>query len=122
MRRPAQLGERLEPWKDLVEQLVKQMIGDVRSFDGHDYVLDRATAKIGYKEQDGISYTKSYGFKTMFAYFKEFDAAEISRSARDSKIGFTIDCGTFSYAEIPKQYDCIMGVTGTLRGMSDAER
>ena len=114
--------KRFGQWGTLVGELVKQMLGDVKSFEGHDYVVDSTAGKIGYKEQDGISFTKSYGFQTMFAYFKEHDAAEISQSSRDKKIGFTVDCGQFSYAEVPKLYDCIMGVTGTLQTLSPPEK
>jgi hypothetical protein len=31
-------------------------------------------------------------------------------------IGIEINCGAYSYAEIPKQFNFIMGVTGTFRG------
>lgn len=34
----------------------------------HDYVI--TDDKIMYKDQDGISDKVSYGFKTLFAYFK----------------------------------------------------
>ncbi len=36
-----------------------------------------------YKEQDGINFSKSYGFLTMFAHFKEFDKQTISKGTRD---------------------------------------
>jgi hypothetical protein len=35
----------------------------------HDYLI--LNDKIVYKEQDGISLTANYGFKTTFAYFYE---------------------------------------------------
>lgn len=76
---------------------------------------------IAYKDQDGISFNKVYGYKTLFAYFKEAEAGVIMQEVLDSKIGFMLNCGEFSYAEIPKYYDCIMGVSGTLQTLSDAE-
>ena len=115
-------AKRFGPCGALMAELVKQMLSDVKSFDGHEYVVDSTEDKIGYKEQDGISFNKSYGFKTMFAYFKEADAAGITEASRDKKIGFTVDCGQFSYAEIPKLYNCIMGVTGTLKELSTPEK
>jgi hypothetical protein len=37
-------------------------------------------------------------------------------------IKITLQCGSFSYAEIPKQYLHVMGVTGTFTTLSAAER
>lgn len=50
------------------------------------------------------------------------DGKNITRETLESKIGFLLDCGGFSYAEIPKDYKCTMGVTGTLQTLTNAER
>jgi len=45
--------------------------------------LDIAAALCRYKEHDGTSFNISYGFYTMFAYFKEWTGGSISRKTLD---------------------------------------
>jgi hypothetical protein len=106
-------------WTQLIEECVKAMLYDLRSFESQEYVV--ISDKIGYKDQDGISYSITYGYKTLFAYFKEHAAGNISQSSLDAQISLTIDCGGFSYAEMPRRYKCVMGVTGTLETLSKPE-
>jgi hypothetical protein len=40
----------------------------------------------------------------------------------DGNIGIGIHCGSFSFAEIPHSFSYIVGVTGTLQTLSDAEK
>ena len=71
--------------------------------------------RIGYKEQDSISFDVSYGYLTTFTYFLEKDKGNITQNSLQQNTGLIIKMGSFSYAEIPKiAYDFIMGVTGTL--------
>ena len=107
-------------WEFLIEEATKEMLSDIKTFEEHEYVVLRD--RIGYKDQDGISFNISYGFKTLFAYFKEHAAGNITQSSRDAHLAFTIDLGIYSYAEIPRQYKCIMGVTGTLATLSQSEK
>lgn len=107
-------------WEFLIEESTKEMLADIKAFEEHEYVVLRD--RIGYKDQDGISFNISYGFKTLFAYFKEHAAGNITQSSRDAHLAVTIDLGIYSYAEIPKQYKCIMGVTGTLAILSQSEK
>ena len=58
----------------------------------------------------------------MFAYFHESENGAISSNSLHQNIYIAINCGSFSYAEIPRQFDYIMGVTGTLRVLSKPER
>jgi len=71
--------------------------------------------KIGYRHHDGLSFTQSVGYETMFAYFKEHSEGRISQASLNRNISLEICCGEFSYAEIPKEYFCVIGVTGTLQ-------
>ena len=50
------------------------MLSDLGSYD-HEYVV--LNDKIGYKEQDSISFNV-IGYKTMFAYFQEHENGKIS--------------------------------------------
>ena len=112
--------QRFGGWEDLVEGCVRGMLADLRSFESAEYVV--RDGRIGYEREDGVSFTATYGYKTMFAHFKEHEARRVSRGARDARVGLLIACGNFSYAEVPRAYACIMGVTGTLETLSACER
>jgi len=105
-------------WRELIEEASKDLISDVKNFE-HSYIV--LEDKIGYKEQDSISFKVNYGYKTMFAYFKECDNGKITNKSRDENICININCGSFSYAELPSKFSYIMGVTGTLETLSDPE-
>jgi hypothetical protein len=107
-------------WEDLLDEAVKDMIVDVRSFGTPLYWIK--DDKIVYKEQDGFSDTTSFGYRTLFAYFAECETGNISAAARDNFASMKICCGNFSYAEMPSYFDSILGVTGTLEHLSAQER
>ena len=48
------------------------MLYAVKNFEGIDYHIDEKNGKIGYKDNDKISYGITYGYKTTFHYFAEF--------------------------------------------------
>ena len=118
-RQYADCCTKFSEWAQLLEECVIAMLYDLKSFESQEYVV--MSDKIGYKDQDSISFSISYGYKTLFAYFKEHAAGNISQSSLDVQISLTIDCGGFSYAEMPKRYKCVMGVTGTLETLSKPE-
>ena len=70
--------------------------------------------KVAYKS--GVCYdsTISFGYVTLWTYFHEVECKRIAQAALDTNLGLMINCGQFSYAEIPKRYHLILGVTGTL--------
>lgn len=108
-------------WAFLIEQAAKEMLVDLANLEGHDYVVMHD--KIGYRWQDGISFNLVYGYKTVFAYLKEHDAGNISSSSVEYHIVHAIDCGVvFSFAEMPKRYQAMLGVTGTLSTLSAPEK
>ena len=102
---------------------LEQMIADVKNFDDPNfpYKLDKVNGRIGYILHDEISYQISYGHKTTFAYFAAKDKGEITEEVLKSRVGFLLYCGRFSYAEIPKTYVYILGVTGTLQSLAPSE-
>lgn len=58
----------------------------------------------------------------MFAYFHEYDLKNITEESLNQNIYIRIRCGGFSYAEIPNNFSYIMGVTGTLKSLSEPEK
>lgn len=78
----------------------------------HDYfIIDK---RIGYKDNDTVSYTINYGFKTVFAYLFEFDCGRVARAHLDEALHISLMVAEFSYAALPSYFTNILGVTGTL--------
>jgi GTPase SAR1 family protein len=111
----SKLGE----WSFLVEESVHDMLTDLDSFENHGYTIQEG--KIAYAEQDGYTVKTAIGFKTLFAYYYETELGRITRSTLEENIGILVSCGNLSYAEIPKEFEYIMGVTGTLDTLSQPE-
>ncbi|XP_065663330.1 uncharacterized protein LOC136085791 [Hydra vulgaris] len=106
-------------WDFLVTEAVKDMLTDVLDFK-HDYIVKND--KLAYKEHDGISYNVVYGYKTLFSYYFEHDEGRISSESLNEAVSIGIRCGSFSYAEIPHSFRYIMGVSGTLKTLSQSEK
>ena len=70
--------------------------------------------KIAYKS--GVCYDSkiSFGYVTLWTYFHEHELKRVDDATLEEHLGLMINCGQFSYAEIPKRYSLILGVTGTL--------
>uniref|UniRef100_A0A6B2KWF2 Uncharacterized protein n=1 Tax=Arcella intermedia TaxID=1963864 RepID=A0A6B2KWF2_9EUKA len=109
-------------WKALIKEAVLDMIQDVQSFNSPEYIVSPLDGKIAYKEQDSISTSIRYGYKTAFAYLYETEKNTISSSTCKENLNIYINCGSFSYAELPKNFTNILGVTGTLETLSNTER
>eukprot|EP01084_Bolivina_argentea_P254311 427516_1 len=104
-------------WTDIIDEQIKCMLSDANTFNTPPYIVKRD--RIGYKEGDQVSYTAIKGYKTLFAYYYEhYENKVISDKSLNDAIAFYLNCGTFSYAEIPKKFNLIMGVTGTLKNLS----
>jgi hypothetical protein len=78
--------------------------------------------KIWYRDMDQYSDKISVGHMTTWCYYHEFENGKISSNAMDAMVGLNFRCGEFSYAEIPREFNCIMGVTGTLKDLSPIQK
>lgn len=114
------LCQKFPNWTELINEAIKDMLSDVGNFESHHYVVSQD--KIGYIEQDDVVFDVVYGYKTLFAYYFEHEKGRISKESLEENVTLEIKCGSFSYAEIPLQFEHIMGVTGTLRTLSDPEK
>ena len=107
----------------LVEEALQKMVADLLSYEdpSHQYlVLD---GKIHYSDgSEKTTCSMVKGYKTMFAYFKARDAGDVTDTELESQICIFLMSGMFSYAEIPKLYVNVLGVTGTLETLSDPEK
>lgn len=80
---------------------LKNMINDLKTIqEKSDYTVKED--KIAYKDQDGYSTSIIYGYKTMFLYFVENQKKNITDSSLEANICLNLNCGSFSFAEIPK--------------------
>jgi hypothetical protein len=113
---------RYPDWVDIIDEAIKQMLRDLKAFrpPTHKYVI--VEDRIGYLIQDRIDFKVVEGYKTLFAYYQAFEDGQISQESLEQQKCIRIDCGAYSYAEIPKIYDHLMGVSGTLEALQDAER
>jgi len=113
--------DRFSDWKELIIDVVKGMVCDLKIFTNEinrphyksEYIV--INDQIAYKEHDSYSTNIIHGYKTMFAYIKEYESKNISKDNMIKALVARLYCGGFSYAEIPNKYDFIMGVTGTLK-------
>ncbi|ETO03803.1 hypothetical protein RFI_33599, partial [Reticulomyxa filosa] len=109
----------LKGWDSLLNEAIKDMLNDVQGL-SHGYQV--SNDRIGYKEQDGISYNIRYGYKTLFAYYHEHAQNKISNESLKNNTFLSFQIGTFSYAEVPQNFYRIMGVSGTLKTLSVPEQ
>ena len=112
--------ERFKGWEPLIEEAVKDMLVDLKAYESHDYIVKED--KIGYREHEQISFNITQRYQTLFAYYAEHEKGNISEESLNENKSLRIKCGHFSYTEIPNQFDCILGVTGTLETLTNAEK
>ena len=89
--------------KQILVEALKSILTDVKESDQHAYIFE--DGKVGYKDQDAVNYNMTYGYNTLFAYFKE----KIAKDLLDEKICIQINTGQFSYAEMPTKFKLIIG-------------
>ena len=111
-------------WKFLIDNELKLMCSQVNSFDKPAYHYNSQTDQIGYTDHDTISYSLTYGYRTLFAYMGEMDKGNVKATHKGSfeqkHLHMQVSCGQFSYANINPA--CILGVSGTLKALTDYEQ
>jgi len=110
---------KFKDFSNLIESCVLNVIHDLKNYKDHDYNL--IGNQIGYKEHDNYVFNVNYGYKTMFAYYLEHNKNKIDYNNLEDKKAFIIKCGYFAFAEVPKFFDFILGVTGTLMALNSEE-
>ena len=132
------------PHADIVEGSCRPVD---KSLPGHWGALTRRNLPKDQARRSYLWYWQSnvvMGYRTLFAYFKEHENGVVSADRLREAMGLQVlhtkigkcpgismlnsdavvqvKCGSFSYAEIPRLYDQILGVTGTLESLGDFER
>ena len=108
-------------WEQIILEASKDMIHGAQNYNDHNPILEKG--KIGYKENDGISFKTRYGYKTLFKAISENKLGNISdHDLEEEYLSINLYSGEFSYAEIPKKFEYILGVTGTLRELNSVQK
>ena len=98
------------------------MLYDINFADEHSYILKEGEDRIGYLHGDRVVFNKSHGYLTAYAYIKEHQNNKITEHSLRSNVGIRVCCGNFSFAEIPKDFNCILGISGTVETTSVAQK
>jgi uncharacterized membrane protein len=113
---------RFPDWVHVIDEAIKQMLRALKTFRNPHYHPEVHGDNIVYRIQDRLDSTYVDGYNTLFAYYQAAHEGKISAAALVEQKCIRIDCGAYSYAEIPKIYDHLVGVSGTLESLQDAER
>ena len=93
------------------------MIRHVKDFDNHKYEVHEG--KIGYPKNDIIDTGQFRGYSTMFAYFYRYESGDVKELDLVQNVGIIIECGEYSYAEIPAKFRLVLGLSGTLGTLTE---
>jgi hypothetical protein len=114
------LKQKIPEFGFLLDTEIAMMLNHVQCVDDPPYYLDPAKQLIGYRVMDSVSYHRLYGYRTAFAYLREYDRGNVNDETLKRVLGMRLSCGQFSYANIRPQR--ILGVSGTLDVMSRYEK
>ncbi|CAJ1451371.1 unnamed protein product [Effrenium voratum] len=98
----------------ILTDLAAVLVQNVEHWSKPEPILDEKSGRVGYKEKDDISYDVSYSNKTVFAYLNFRKEGKVTTAQVRDHVGIDLLCGRFSFADLPNNYRCILGVTGTL--------
>jgi len=115
-----QFSQQFKEWERLFKGEVSKMLLAVKEYKKGDPFPYQD--KVAYAINGNTSTTTAYGYSTPFAYFHFHEKGQISDQSLQDNIGFHVVYGIFSYAEIPKRFDVVMGVSGTLTELLPEEK
>eukprot|EP00808_Paulinella_micropora_P005101 g56718.t1 len=107
------------------DQQVKRMVSDCHHYANPPYEigkLENGLSVIGYSENGVINTSLLRGYRTAFAGLYEAERNRITKEAADRWLQISIPCGNYSYASLTKEFNVILGVTGTLEHLTPFER
>ena len=104
----------------ILEEAIKDMITALKSYEQGTYLVK--DDKIAYVDGENITSNVVFGYNTVWQYYLENDKGRISRTSLLNNVGILVNCGRFSYAEMPLNFAFISGVTGTLSTLAKKEK
>jgi hypothetical protein len=118
------VAEQYKSISRIIDNAILRMVDQSKNFNepAYDCVKNElGLMAIGYREGGSVNTNVQHGYKTCFAYLCERDKGVIQKEVAAQYLGLTVNCGQFSYAEVPKGFACILGVTGTLKTLGAFE-
>lgn len=106
-------------WVFLFDTAIKNMLSDLHTFEAPKYTIKNDA--ICYLRDEIVTNSIFYGYSTMWAYYDEHEKGNITSDSLKKNVGLIVNCGDFSYAEIPHEFSYIAGVTGTLKTLAASE-
>jgi hypothetical protein len=107
-------------WMFLFDEAIKDMLASLQSYQSSTYIVQND--KIVYVEVESVADNVVRGYDTIWTYYHENKEGNISDTSLEANVGIIINCGTFSYAEMPHDFAYIAGVTGTLQTLTESEK
>ncbi|KAL4469878.1 hypothetical protein ABPG72_011099 [Tetrahymena utriculariae] len=108
--------------QDFFDQRIQSMLSDLKKFESHKYDIyfnaEKSEKQICYLTPYGPEINIVKGYLTSFAHIAEYENYTITENQMNEKLKFFINSGIFSYAQIPKSFKLILGVSGTINQMS----
>ena len=111
---------RFSNWIFLFDEAITDMLAALPSFQSSTYIVQED--RIVYVEGESIVNNVVRGYDTVWAYYHERERGSISQRSLEANVGIIVNCGTFSYAEMPHDFAYITGVTGTLKTLAQSEK
>ena len=96
------------------------MINSLKNFKPSTHIVQND--RIAYIEGESIVSNVVRGYDTIWAYYHENEKNNISSVSLEANVGISINCGTFSYAEMPHYFTFIAGVSGTLETLTKGDK
>jgi len=109
---------------EFMSRIAQQIVYSLQNLSSHDYVAT-PQGKIGYKMHGTVETNFTYPYSTAFCYLQEVERQNPSFQRHHAEVNLgniIVGCGNFSYAEIPNAYVAILGVTGTLKPLTNYEK
>ncbi|CAF4894014.1 unnamed protein product, partial [Rotaria sp. Silwood1] len=113
-------ANRFSNWIFLFDEAIKDMLTALESFQSSTYIVQND--RIVYVDGESIVDNVVHGYSTIWAYYHEHEKDNISKVSLETNVGIIVNCGTFSYAEMPHEFAYITGVTGTLKTLATSEQ
>ncbi|UJR35218.1 hypothetical protein I4U23_027984 [Adineta vaga] len=107
-------------WMFLFDEAINQMLSALQTFPHLNHIVREN--KIAYIQGKSVVNNAIYGYHTVWAYYYENEKGNITSDSLRTNVGLMINCGEFSYAEMPHEFAYIAGVTGTLRTLAQSEK
>ncbi len=100
------------------------MIFDLKQLESISYKVENDRIKFYNDFSNKLTRDKYYknGYLTIWAYYIAEKRGFIDKSTRDDKLFLLIKCAQFSYTEIMKSFDLIVGVTSGLTSLNKTEK